>query len=233
VENILDKLIYFDQQLLLWFNGSDSLFVDRLAVVLTSGLTWIPLYLALFYLVVRNNETMLQIALVMGCSLLCLLLADGMADGIVKPLVGRWRPSNDPYFKYVVEVVGNHRDTNYGFFSAHAANTMSIATFFSLLVRNRLFNFALIVWSLINCWTRMYLGLHYPSDILCGLAWGVASGMICYFVFHQFYYKVSPKINYISSQYTSTGYANVDIDIVMMAIVGILAIAVLASLSVF
>ncbi len=228
---MLDSLIHLDQQLLLWFNGSDSLFVDHFAEVLTSGLSWIPLYLALFYLVVKNNETMLQIALIVGCSALCILLADGVAEGIVKPLVGRWRPSNDPYFKYMVEVVGNHRGTDYGFFSAHAANTMSIATFFCLLVRNRLFNTALVIWSLINCWTRMYLGLHYPSDIVCGLLWGMAAGGISYLVFHKFYYKVSPKINYISSQYTSTGYSNVDIDIVMMAMMTILVFAVLASLS--
>ncbi|MBM6993311.1 MAG: phosphatase PAP2 family protein [Prevotella sp.] len=228
-----ESLIHLDQQLLLWFNGSDSLFVDRFAEVLTSGLTWIPLYLALFYLVVKNNETMLQIALIVGCSALCILLADGVAEGIVKPLVGRWRPSNDPYFKYMVDVVGNHRGTDYSFFSAHAANTMSIATFYGLLVRNKLFSVSLIVWSLINCWTRMYLGLHYPSDILCGLLWGVIAGTISYVVFHKFYYKVSPKINYISSQYTSTGYSNIDIDIVMLAIVGILAVAVVASMSVF
>lgn len=229
---MLDSLIQLDQQLLFWFNGSDSLFVDQLALVLTSGVTWIPLYITLFYLVVKNNETMLQIVLVVAGVCLCLLLSEGVTEGIVKPIVARWRPSNDPLIKYTVEVVGNLRSTDYGFFSAHAANTMGAATFFSLLVRDRLFITALAIWSLVNCWTRMYLGLHYPSDILCGLIWGLASGAISYFVFRKFYYKVSPKINYISSQYTSTGYSRVDIDIVMMVMVTTLVYAVLAPLTV-
>jgi undecaprenyl-diphosphatase len=229
----LESLIDLDQTLLLWFNGSDSLFLDRFVELLTSGLTWIPLYIALFYLVVKNNETMVQIALVMGCAGLCILLADGMADGIVKPLVARPRPSMDPYIKYVVNVVDNQRGSGFSFFSAHAANTMSLAVFFSLLVRNRLFNTVMIIWSLLNCWTRLYLGLHYPVDILCGMVWGVIAGLISYLVFYKLYFKFSPKFNYISSQYTATGYSRVDIDVVMMVIALILAAVMLLSLPVF
>lgn len=227
---MLDRLIALDQELLMWFNGSDSLFVDRLAMSLTAGVTWIPLYIALFYLVVKNNETMLQIGIIVGCSMLCILLADGMADGIVKPLVARPRPSNDPIIKYAVDVVNNHRGMSFSFFSAHAANTMSLAVFFSLLVRNRLFSSALIIWSLVNCWTRMYLGLHYPGDILCGLLWGSVSGGLSYLVFHRFYFKVSPRLNYVSSQYTRTGYNIIDIDVVLAVMVFTVAAAVINSL---
>jgi undecaprenyl-diphosphatase len=229
----LESLIDLDQTLLLWFNGSDSLFLDRFVELLTSGLTWIPLYIALFYLVVKNNETMVQIALAMGCAGLCILLADGMADGIMKPLVARPRPSMDPYLKYVVSVVDNYRGSGFSFFSAHAANTMSLAVFFSLLVRNKLFGTVMIIWSLLNCWTRLYLGLHYPIDIFCGMVWGVIAGVISYLVFYKLYFKFSPKFNYISSQYTATGYSRVDIDVVMMVIVLILAVVMLLSLSVF
>ena len=229
----LESLIDLDQALLLWFNGSDSLFLDRFVEILTWGFTWIPLYVALFYLVVKNNEPMLQIALVMGCAGLCILLATGMAEGIIKPLIGRPRPSLDPYLKYMVNVVDNHRESGFSFFSAHAANTMSLAVFVSLLVRNKFFSVVMIIWSLLNCWTRLYLGVHYPIDILCGIVWGIISGLVSYWTFYRFYFKVSPKINYISSQYTSTGYSTVDIDVVMVVIALILAVAMLLSLSVF
>lgn len=229
----LDHLIDFDQRLLLLLNGSDSLFLDHLVELLTWGFTWTPLYIALFYLVVKNNETMFQIALTVGCAALCILLADGMADGIVKPLVGRPRPSLDPYLKYIVDVVNDHRGSGFSFFSAHAANTMSLAVFFSLLVRSRLLTIVLVAWSLLNCWTRLYLGMHYPIDIVCGVLWGLVSGVVSYMVYHKFYFKVSPKINYISSHYTSTGYSTTDIDVVMTVVVVVLAVAVLLSLQVY
>lgn len=228
----LESIIEFDQQLLLWFNGSDSLFLDRMSDMLTWGFTWTPLFLALFFLVVKNNETMPQIVLVTCCAGLCILLADGMADGIVKPLVVRPRPAMDPYLKYFVDVVDGHRGSGFSFFSAHAANTMSLAVFFSMLVRNRLFTVVMVLWSLLNCWTRLYLGLHYPVDIVCGLLWGIVSGLISYMVYHKFYYKISPKINYISSHYTSSGYSMADIDMVVVVVAGTLAIVTVLALTV-
>lgn len=206
-----------DRQLMFMLNGSDSLFYDRFVSVLTSGFTWIPLYIALLIIVVKNNETMSQIMLVVGCALLCVFLADGGADFIAKPYFQRYRPSNDPVIKYAVQVVDNVRGGDYGFFSAHAANTFSIALFFSLLVRNRLLTTVLVGWSLLNCYTRVYLGLHYPGDIVCGLLWGTVCALIAYGVFYRVYYRISPKINYVSTQYSPSGY---DLsDICMVAIV--------------
>ena len=206
----------FDRQVLSFFNGSDSLFLDGVAMTFTSGLTWIPLYVALVYLVIKNNESMSQIFLIIACALGCIFLADGIADYIVKPLVARWRPTNDPVIKYTIDVVDNYRETKFGFFSAHAANTMSLAVFLCLLIRSRLLNGFLIAWSLLNCWTRMYLGVHYPGDILVGLLWGVIVGVLVYLLFIRIYFKISPNLNYISSHYTSTGYSHHDIDVVIL-----------------
>lgn len=226
----MNSLIDLDRDLLYFFNGSHSLFVDNLAVVLTSGLTWIPLYLALFYVVIKNNETMKQIMLAIGCVALCLALSDGVADFIVKPLAGRFRPSQEPAIKYAVDIVNGIRGTQYGFFSAHAANTFSIALFFSLLVRNRKFTVAMVLWSLANCWTRMYLGLHYPIDILSGIIWGFIAGGMSYFIYLKAYFSISPKFHYISSQYTRTGYSLVDIDTIFIVLTLTLVYAVLRAL---
>ena len=229
----LSTLIDIDRQVLYAFNGSDSLFMDGLMMTLTGGVTWVPFYLILFYLVVKNNETMAQIFLLVGCSALCILLADGMADGLVKPWVARLRPANEPEIKYIVDVVDNFRGTSYSFFSAHAANTFALATFFSLVVRSRLLNGFVFAWALLNCYTRLYLGVHYPSDVLVGIAWGAVAGGVAYLVYRRIYRKMNPVVNYVSSQYTSTGYSLADIDMVIAVMVFTVAYAVLRAAIVF
>lgn len=210
------KIQDMDMQVLSLFNGSDNIMLDQMVQILTSGLTWIPLYVMLFFVVMRNNETMGQIALVVGSAIFCVLFADGLVDGIIKQLAERWRPSNDPTFKYMVQVVDDIRPKGYSFCSAHAANTMSLAVFFSLLIRSKMLTITLVIWSLINCWTRLYLGVHYPSDILCGMIIGIVVGILVYLLYYKIYLRISPKINYISNQYTSTGYDHDDIDKVMV-----------------
>ena len=210
------KIQDMDMQVLSLFNGSDNIMLDQMVQILTSGLTWIPLYVMLFFVVMRNNETMGQIALVVGSAIFCVLFADGLVDGIIKQLAERWRPSNDPTFKYMVQVVDDIRPKGYSFCSAHAANTMSLAVFFSLLIRSKMLTITLVIWSLINCWTRLYLGVHYPSDILCGMIIGIIVGILVYQLYYKIYLRISPKINYISNQYTSTGYDHDDIDKAMV-----------------
>ena len=226
----MQTLTDIDRSILAFFNGSDSLFVDNLAVILTSGLTWIPLYLSLLYVVIKNNETMKQIMLVIGCVILSIVLSDGVADFIVKPMVERLRPSNDPLIKYTVNVVEGIRGNSYSFFSAHASNTFCIAMFFSLLVRNKVFVVTMVSWSLINCWTRMYLGLHYPSDILVGLIWGGVSGSLACYIYIKSYLRIYKDFNYISSRYTSTGYNRFDADIVLLVLILTLLFAITKAL---
>lgn len=211
----IEWLLELDRQVLAFFNGSDSLFLDAVAMTFTSGLTWIPLYLALFYIVIKNNENMTQIFLIVLSCLVCLFFTYGLADFIAKPYVARWRPTNDPIIKYTIDVVNNYRETPYGFFSAHAANTFSIALFFAFLVRSRLLTTVLVAWSLINCWTRMYLGVHYPGDILVGLVWGAIVGSLVYFFYQKIRLRLKPKQDYISTRYTSTGYSLLDVDVVV------------------
>ena len=158
----IQNLLQLDQELLLTLNGSNSLFLDGWMTYLTSGFTWIPLYISLLYLVIKNNETMAQILLILGCSLLCVAMADGVADFLVKPL-----------------------------------------------------------------------GLHYPLDILCGLLWGVVVGILAYIVYYKIYSRIAPANNYISTQYTSTGYSLSDVDIVELVLVLTIVYTVIAAVVVY
>ena len=187
----MEELIQFDKQLLLMVNGSDSAWLDSVIMTLTDAKTWIPLYLGLFYVVCRTNwmrrmgtpnqqRAIMNIVLVLLAAGLCVLLAGAVDDEIVKPLVARWRPTHDPEIGALVDTVNGYRGGNYGFFSAHAANTFSIAIFFSLLMRQRLLTIFLVAWSLTNCYTRLYLGVHYPGDITVGLIWGGLVGFCVY-----------------------------------------------------
>ena len=133
----MEELIHFDKQLLLAVNGSDSLLLDYIIMTLTTATTWIPLYLSLLYVVLKSNARR-EVLFIVASAALCVLLAGTVDDTIVKPLVARWRPTHDPEIGALVDVVDNYRGGNYGFFSAHAANTFSIALFFSLLMRRRL-----------------------------------------------------------------------------------------------
>jgi undecaprenyl-diphosphatase len=212
-------LIDFDKQLLLAINGSQSLFCDGLVKTLTNAATWIPLYVSLFYLVLKNNDSVQKIMLVVGGAALCVIVAGTFDDMIIKPLVARWRPTHDPEIGVLVDIVNGYRGGNYGFFSAHASNTFSIAIFFTLLIRSRLLSLFLIAWSLVNCWTRMYLGVHYPGDILCGLFWGGIVGTGVWFLHLHISKKIEFGQKFISTQYTSTGYQMNDIDVVISVMI--------------
>ena len=206
-------IIDFDKQLLLWFNGSQSLYLDYLVRTLTHAVTWVPFYLSLFYLVMKNNENVQKILLVLAGAGLCVLIAGTIDDTIVKPTVARWRPTHDPQIGLLVDIVDGYRGGKYGFFSAHASNTFSITIFFWWLVRSRLLTTAMIIWSLTNCWTRLYLGVHYPGDILVGLCWGTLTGSLVYWFYLRVLRRMQTAKKFTSSHYTSTGYQRSDIDV--------------------
>lgn len=226
-----EGIISLDHYLLTLISGSHSLFLDSMVPMLTSGLTWIPLYIGLLYIVVKNNETMSQIGLIIASAVMCVVLCGGVDDFIVKPLVGRLRPCNDPAIMGVIYVLPQTFECSYSFFSAHAANTMSLAVFFIFLVRDRLFATAMIVWSLVNCWTRLYLGVHYPTDVAVGVLYGATMGSLVYFIFLKIYFKFNIKFHYISSQYTSTGYDKSDTDVVIAILVITVAVLMLGALA--
>lgn len=176
---MIDQILELDREITLAINGSNSLALDAFALIVTSTIAWIPIALYMLWYVYRKNglKTML---LTIGGILLCVLIADTVSSGIFKPLVARWRPSRDPEIMYLVDIVNDYRGGRYGFFSSHASNTCSVATFLALQFRSRHLCVMFVLFTLINCWSRMYLGVHYFGDIFVGLCFGVLVGLVVF-----------------------------------------------------
>ena len=100
------------------------------------------------------------------------LLCDQFSSSVCKPFFERYRPARDPDFSSMVTIVNGYRGGMFGFFSSHAANAAGIVVYTALIFRNKLYAATAVLWALLTCYSRMYLGVHYPGDILAGLLWG-------------------------------------------------------------
>lgn len=175
----METLLSFDTSITLFINGSDSIWLDNFAWLLTKTATWSLLYLSILYFLWKSGNWRHACIVVLGLAL-CVLVSDQVASSVFKPLVCRLRPTHDPAIMALVDTVRDYRGGMYGFFSSHAANTMSVAVFLSLALRHRATTISLLAWSLINCWTRLYLGVHFFGDILAGLVFGGLVGWCLY-----------------------------------------------------
>ena len=210
----IQQLIEFDQQLLLKWNGSTSLFWDGFMWVATSTYIWTPVAIALLYVIFRNNK-LKEALLIIGMIGLVITLADQISSGICKPFFARFRPTQDPDLMYMIDIVNDYRGGRFGFTSSHAANTFSVAVFVSLLMRSWSLSITMILWAALNAYSRIYLGVHYPGDILFGTLTGIGVGVLVYILYHLLKNKFLPRPQYISNQYTSSGYLTTDISLLL------------------
>lgn len=206
-----------DQDLLLALNGSDSLFWDGVMTSVTSTFTWIPLAVVLFYVLAKNNSVR-GVALLVVMIACTITLADQFSSSFCKPYFARLRPTQEPELVGLVDVVNGYRGGRYGFISSHAANTFSLALFLSLLIKHRVLAVSLFLWAGLCSYSRIYLGVHYPGDILFGSLWGLVAGAVFYLLYGYLVRRWSLIHVPVSTQYTASGYLKSDIHMLLAAL---------------
>lgn len=173
---MIDYLMDIDAEALLAVNGMYNSFQDALWWMVSAKWSSALLVLSLLWILVHKNRR--HALLVLAMVALAVLLADQVSSGLIKHLVERLRPTHDPSLENAVHIVNGYRGGMYGFVSSHAANFFAIATLVSFIMRHRLVVIALYGWGLAQCYSRMYLGVHYPGDILGGIIVGVLAGWL-------------------------------------------------------
>ena len=169
-----------DTSLTLAINSCHSPFFDNFFYIYTQTWTWIPAILLL--LVWMWRKWGIRSLYVVAGIALCILLSDQISSSLLKPLVARLRPTHNPEIADLIHTVNGYRGGRYGFVSSHAANAATFVTFTALVFRNRLYTILLSLWAFFTAYSRVYLGVHYVGDVLCGALIGVLGGMGVYFV---------------------------------------------------
>ncbi len=173
-----------DTSLTLAINSCHSPFFDNFFYIYTQTWTWIPAILVLLVWMWRKWGVR-SLYVVAGIAL-CILLADQISSSLLKPLVARLRPTHNPEIADLIHTVNGYRGGRYGFVSSHAANAATFVTFTALIFRNRYYSILLSLWAFFTAYSRVYLGVHYVGDVLCGALIGVLVGMGVYFALKQF-----------------------------------------------
>lgn len=176
----METIKYWDEQLFLYLNGQHQDWLDPIVFALTGKLIWVPLYAFFIYLIIKHYKKS-SVWVLAGIGL-AILMADQTASGFMKPFFERLRPCHDPRFEDLMYNFGGCGGM-YGFVSSHAANTFALAIYLSLTFRNRIKGFGwLFLWAAVISFTRIYLGVHYPLDILIGALVGLLAGWVAWFL---------------------------------------------------
>jgi len=184
---MIDFLQKLDVKLFLFLNSHNSPFFDKFMWFISGKIEWIPLYLALIFWLFYKFRKKAWIPL--SLTILVIALSDLGSVHLFKNVFLRLRPSHNPELSSVIHLVNNYHGGWYGFISSHAANTFGLAVFLSLIYRDRVFAVSIIIWAIIVSYSRIYLGVHYPLDVICGALWGSAMAWGVYFS----YKKVSSR----------------------------------------
>lgn len=176
----MNSIIGLDQKIFLVLNGLRHPELDGFMLAATDFKFWIPFYLWFIFILFKKYDQQAWLAL--GCIAITILITDQLTSGILKPLTQRLRPSHEPALDGLVNLVKTtagqfYKGGKYGFPSSHAANSFGVATFLWLVLRKSYrWTFLGFIVAFILTYTRLYLGVHYPSDLICGIAIGIFAG---------------------------------------------------------
>ncbi len=194
-----EYILNLDTEIFLWLNSFHALYWDVFMKMSTSKIIWVPMYVALVIALWRTGGWRTMVVMVVG-AVLAVTLADQVTASLLRPMFERLRPANlDNPISAMVHIVNDYRGGRYGFPSCHAANTFAVVCLMSLFFYRWRFTLFIIMWALLNCYSRLYLGVHYPGDLIAGILVGSICGGVVFLVASAVmnYWKGCKKPGYI------------------------------------
>ena len=194
---MIEFLNILDKNLLLEINSYNCPIVDLIMYLFSDKFFWIPLYAFLIFIIIRKYKK--ESILIFIMIALLITLTDQISSNLIKNSVQRLRPSHEPSLEGLLHFVNDYKGGDYGFVSSHAANTFGLAVFITLLLKSKIkwIGYVMFTYAFIVSYSRIYLGVHYPSDVIVAAFIGILMGWLIfkfYFVFLKIkFYKFNSK----------------------------------------